>query len=261
MTRLLAVLAALLLVAQGAVPSVVHAKTKADASFAFPKDKPIKIILFRPDMEVASLGASGVPTPNPDWTADSRKYIADALKQTAAKRKIELAAMPELTGDDAAYAAEYQSLYRAVANSVVVHNYLIKLPTKKLPSGSKVKYAFDWTLGPGTKKLGEMGGGNYGLFIYGYDAYATSGRKAMQIFMLLASSALGGGFFPQGGQHFTYSALVDMDSGNIVWFNFYGSKKGDIRERAGAQERADILLSTLPLREGEVAPKTARKRS
>ncbi len=260
MARLLAVLAAMLFVVQGAMPSVVHAKTKADATFAFPKDKPIKIILFRPDMEVASLGASGVPTPNPDWTADSRKFIAEALKETAGKRKIELASMPELTGDDASYAAEYQSLYRAVSNSMMVHNYVQKLPTKKLPAGSKAKYAFDWTLGPGTKKLGEMGGGNYGLFIYGYDAYATSGRKVMQIFMLVASSALGAGFFPQGGQHFSYASLVDLDTGNIVWFNFYANKKGDIRERAGAQERANMLLSTLPLREGEVAPK-ARKRS
>jgi hypothetical protein len=259
MTRLLAVVAAMLFAFQGIGADVALAKTKADATFAFPKDKPIKIILFRPDMEVASLGASGVPTPNPDWTADSRKFIAEALKETAGKRKIELTSMPELSGEDAAYAAEYQSLYRAVSNSMMIHNYVQKLPTKKLPSGSKAKYAFDWTLGPGTKKLGEMGGGNYGLFIYGYDAYATSGRKAMQIFMLLASSAMGAGFFPQGGQHFSYASLVDLDTGNIVWFNFYGNKKGDIRERIGAQERADTLLSTLPLREGETPPKAARK--
>jgi hypothetical protein len=261
MKRLLAVVAAMLFALQIGFSGAAFAKTKADATFAFPKDKPIKIILFRPDMEVASLGASGVPTPNPDWTADSRKFIAEALKETAGKRNIEIAPIPELSGDDAAYAAEYQSLYRAVANSMMIHNYVQKLPTKKLPAGSKAKYAFDWTLGPGTKKLAELGGGNYGLFIYGYDAYATSGRKVMQIFMLVASSALGGGFFPQGGQHFSYASLVDLDTGNIVWFNFYANKKGDIRERAGAQERADTLLSTLPLREGEVAPKTVRKRS
>lgn len=257
MKRTFAVLVAVMLVLPGALPNVVSAKTKADQTFTFPKDKPFKIILFRPDIEVASLGTSGVPTPNPDWTKDARAFTLEAVQKNQAAKRTEIVPMPELTGDDAAYAAEYQSLYRAVSNSVMLHSYALKLPTKKLPNG---KYKFDWTLGPGAKRLGELGGGNYGLFIFGYDAYATSGRKMMQVFMLVASTAIGGGFFPQGGQHFSYASLVDLDTGNIVWFNFYASKKGDIRTREGAQERADTLLATLPLREGEVPVKPARRR-
>lgn len=251
-SRFLNILVAFFLI----MPGVAFGKTKSDSTFTFPKDGPVKIVLFRPDIEVASLGTSGVPTPNPDWTKDARGFIVDAIKQNQATRKTEIIPMPELTGDDAAYAAEYQSLYRAVANAMVVHSYALKLPTKKLPNG---KYKFDWTLGPGAKRLGQMGGGNYGLFIFGYDAYATAGRKMMQIFVLLATSAMGGGVFPQGGQHFSYASLVDLDTGNIVWFNFYANKKGDIRTREGAQERANTLLSTLPLREGEKPVKTARK--
>jgi hypothetical protein len=45
--------------------------------------------------------------------------------------------------------------------------------------------------------------------------------------------------------------LVDFKTGNIVWFNLYLNKKGDVRTREGSQLRADTLLSTLPLREGE----------
>ena len=240
-----------------ATPDAAMAKTKADSSFTFPKDEPIKIILFRPDMEVASLGTSGLPTPNPDWTADARKFLQDAFGKSQAGRSIEIVPMKDMEGDDAAYMAEYQSLFRAVGTSVMTHNYLQKLPSKKMANG---KYAFDWTLGPGTKRLGEMGGARYGLFVYGYDAYATAGRKALQIFTLIASSAIGFGMFPQGGQHFSYASLVDLETGNIVWFNFYGDKKGDVRTVEGAQVRADKLLSTLPLREGEKRPKPpARK--
>ena len=257
MKRVLAALAAVALVLPSITPTVAVAKTKADLTFAFPKDKPIKIILFRPDIEVASLGTSGVPTPNPDWTKDARTFTLDAVQKNRAAKQTEIISLPELTGDDAAYAAEYQSLYRAVSNSVMLHSYALKLPTKKMANG---KYKFDWTLGPGAKRLGEIGGGNYGLFIFGYDAYATSGRKAMQIFMLIASSAMGAGFFPAGGQHFSYASLVDLDTGNIVWFNFYASKKGDIRTREGAQERADALLASLPLREGEKPVKAAVRR-
>ncbi len=242
--RILAALVAFTLV----LPTALPAKTKLDQSFSFPKDKPIKIVLFRPDLEVASLGAGGIPSPNPDWTANARKYTLDSFQQSIGKRQFELTQMPDLQGDDVAYAAEYQSLYRAVANAVMTHNYLLKLPSKKLPNG---KYKFDWTLGPGAKHLGELAGGNYGLFVFGYDAYATAGRKAMQIFVLLATSAIGAGVLPQGGLHFSYASLVDLDTGNIVWFNFYGNKKGDIRTPEGAQSRADTLLSTLPLRDGE----------
>ena len=228
------------------------ARTKSDVSFSFPKDKPVKIIMFRPDIEAASLGASGIPTPNADWTADARKYIQEAVVQNRAAKDAQVVPMPELTGDDAAYAAEYQSLYRAVSTAVMQHGFVFKLPSKKQADG---KYAFDWTLGPGAKHLGELGGGNYGLFVYGYDAYATAGRKMMQIFILVATSAIGAGVLPSGGQHFSYASLVDLDSGKIVWFNFYANKKGDIRTREGAQQRADKLLSTLPLREGEVRKK------
>lgn len=239
------------------LPPAAFAKTKADASFSFPKDQSVKIALFRPEMEVASLGASGVPTPNPDWTADARKYALEAIVQNRKTSSMAVLPIGDLAGEDAAFVAEYQSLFKAVGSSMVLHNYALKLPTKKLPNG---KYKFDWTLGPGAQRLRDMSGGaDYGLFVYGYDAYATSGRKAMQIFMLLASSALGGGFFPSGGQHFSYAALVDFKSGNIVWFNLYADKKGDIRTREGSQERADKLLSSMPLREGEKPAKPVRK--
>jgi hypothetical protein len=238
----LAISAALLL----AVPA--FAATKADATFSFPKDKPIKIILFRPDVEVASLGTSGLPTPNPDWTADARKNLLAGLKASQGAKSNEVIELPELTGDDGAYAAEYQSLFRAVGSAMATHSFLNRLPNKKLPDG---KYKFDWTLGPGAKHLSEIGGGNYGLFVYSYDAFATSGRKMFQLFVLLATSAAGGGFLPQAGQHFSYASLVDLDTGNIVWFNIYGSKKGDLRTPEGGLERAAKLMSTLPLREGE----------
>lgn len=251
-----AAFAALLLMGTPITSAV--AKTKADASFSFPKDQPIRIVLLRPDIEVATLGAGGVPTPNPDWTADARKHIESALMKSQAGRGIEIVPMTELSGEDAAYVQEYQSLFRAVGTSVMVHNYAQKLPSKKQADG---KYRFDWTLGPGASRVGTLGGGTYGLFVFGYDAYATAGRKTMQIFMLLASAALGGGFFPQGGQHFSYASLVDLQSGKIVWFNFFADKKGDIRTVEGAQIRADKLLETLPLREGEkpVKKKVAKK--
>jgi hypothetical protein len=247
----LTALATVALIFSSVVPQCAVAKTKSDQTFTFPKDKPIKIILFRPHLEIVSIGTSGVPAPDADWTKNARQFTQEAFAKSPAMKFAQVVPMPELTGQNAAYAADYQSLYRLVNDTVFIHGFLLKLPTKRRADG---KYVFDWTLGPGAKRLGDMGGGNYGLFVYSYDAYATSRRKMFQFFMQGPA-----GLLSSGGQHFSYASLVDLDTGKIVWFNFYANKKGDIRTREGAQERADKLLSTLPLREGEVRAKPKRK--
>jgi hypothetical protein len=200
-------------------------------------------------VENGSVGASGIPTVDPDWTAEARKYLSAAIANNQTAKSHQTVPMPELTEADSAYSAEYQSLFRAVGSSMFTHSYLYKLPSKKMTNG---KYRFDWTLGPGARRLGEMGGGNYGLFLYSYDMRETGSRFLMRILVGAVTS-----YVPPGGMHSAYAALVDLDSGNIVWFNFYAVKKGDVRNPIGAQERADKLLSTFPLREGEAPVKPA----
>lgn len=243
----LAILATSLTVFGAAAAS---AQTLRDSRFRFPADGKIGIVLPRPSMEVATLGASGVPTPNPDWTSAARLNLVAALKQFAATKSMNVFVLDPATDDDEAYLAEYGSLFSTVSLAALYHSNYARLPTKKQPRG----YRFDWTLGPGASRLGEMGGGQYALFVKSYDAYATDGRKALQVFGLL----LGAGF-AQGGAHYTLAGLVELKTGNIVWMNFLPYNVGDIRTRQGSQVRADKLLSTMPLREGEKPAKAVRK--
>ncbi len=241
--RFLAVLAAAFMT----VPGVAIAKTKSDVNFVFPKDKPIKIAVFRPDVEVGTLGVAPIPTPNAEWTAQARKNIADALISNQTAKDNQLQFLPDIGGEDGAYLAEYQSLYRAVGSAMLLHSAFQKLPSKKMANG---KYRFDWTLGPGAARLGEIAGGaDYGLFLYSYDAHATASR--VLIGLLFTGQVY--------GAHSSYAALVDFKTGNIAWINFYLNKKGDVRTPEGAVERVNKLLSTLPRREGEAPVKSARK--
>jgi hypothetical protein len=238
--------AALVLVVSSA-PAPVEAKTKSDITFTFPKDKPVKIVVFRPDVEVGSLGTSGLPSPNAEWTELGRKNLADALKKDQAQFERDVVFLEEMDGEKGKLIADYQSLFRAVSNSILVHKYMgSKLPTKK--------GKFDWTLGPGVKQVGEIGGGNYALFLYTYDAYGTGGRKAMQIFALFAL----GSFMP-AGVHQSYASLVDLDTGQVVWFNVNLASAGDPREALGAEKRINQLLSTMPGRKAAVAAKATKK--
>ena len=57
-----------------------------------------------------------------------------------------------------------------------------------------------------------------------------------------------------GGQHFAYASMVELSTGNVVWFNVLRGSKGDVREAAGAQGMVDAIMASMPTRPGD-APK------
>ena len=225
------------------------AKTQLTEGYVLPSDKPVTIIILRPDVKVGSLTTGGVEEPNADWTATSRTNLAKALEANQKAAGNSVKPLADQIGDNAKVVDDYQNLFHAVSNAVLVHKYLPggKLPTKK--------DKFDWTLGPGASKLGDVGGGNYALLLYSHDSFGSSGRKAMQAAGLLGC-AIGFCMIVSGGIHFYYASLVDLQSGNIVWFNYLKSSAGDIRTVEGSQQLVDSLLSTMPKRaEPASAPK------
>jgi hypothetical protein len=148
--------------------------------------------------------------------------------------------MPDVTGDDAKVVDDYQKLFRAVSQSIFVHKFspLTRLPTKK--------DSFDWTLGPGAARLSQIGGANYALLLYTHDSFGTSGRKALQVAGMLGCALYVCVIVP-GGVHYCYASLVDLKSGDVVWFDFLPSSHGDIRHPDGAQAAIDRLLQSLPV--------------
>ena len=234
-----------------AVPNVAEAslasRSKSDASFSFPAGQPVTILVFRPDVQVGSLGMGGVESPNADWTAKARDNLAEALRANQQDRDHKVVFLMDQEGENARTVADYQALFRAVAHSVVTHKFGgARLPTKK--------DKFDWTLGPGAAKLGEIGGGNYGLLLYSHDAFGTAGRKVMQL-MLAGVYGLG----MQAGVHGGYAALVDLKTGNLVWFGIDAASGGDPRQPDGASKRIRQLLKTMPGQSATIAEKTAAR--
>lgn len=211
--------------------------------YALPADKPVTIVLMRPDMEVGELQAGGVVEPNADWTKAAREHLAKAMETAHKSRNIELKPIDEGQGDNAQVVADYEALHRAVADAIVTYKYYgAKLPTKK--------DQFDWTLGPGAQKLGEASGANYALFFYGRDNFASAGRKAMQVAGFLGC-LVGVCVITGGGQHVYYASLVELSTGNVVWFNVLRGSKGDVREADGAQGMVDAIMASMPSRPGE----------
>ncbi|MEO1044611.1 MAG: hypothetical protein AAFX04_04145 [Pseudomonadota bacterium] len=206
-------------------------KTAIKEGFTFAEDEEVRIVVFRPDVSVSSLSTAGIDEPNADWTEAARRNLTESLKRAQTEKGNELIFLDELEGADAEYLADYQNLFSAVTGAVVVH----KLFTDKLPTK---KDAFDWTLGPGVSRLAEIGGGDYGLFVYTDDAYSSAGLKVMRFLM--------GGVPPR---HIGYAGLVDLRTGDLIWINADIQMGGDVREPDGAEKRIKQLLEGFPLRE------------
>src|SRR4029079_10063053 len=156
--------------------------------------------------------------------AEARKLLGEALNRAQAARANEVVLMPELEGEQGAILPDYRALFRVVTGEVVAHKLF---PGNKLPTKRET---FNWTLGPGASQPAEIGGGDYGLFIYTNDSYGSAGRKAAQIFGAMM------GVYVQSGVHTGYAGLVDLHTGELVWINADLRMGGDVREPDGADK-------------------------
>ncbi|MDH7972305.1 hypothetical protein QH494_08940 [Sphingomonas sp. AR_OL41] len=224
-------------------PAMARQKQFTAAGYSLPADKPLTILVMRPDVQVGQLQTGGAIEPNADWTAAARTHLDEALTATSKARGIDLRPIGASSADSDRLVADYEALHRAVATAIIVHKIVgAKLPTKK--------DKFDWTLGPGAQKLGELSGANYALFFYGRDNFASSGRKALQVAGMLGC-LVGFCVIASGGQHDYYASLVELSTGNIVWFNLMRGSEGDVREGPGAQAMVDAILSSMPTKPGQ----------
>ena len=203
-----------------------------------------KILLFRPSVWVGSQSTGGMDEPNADWTDQARGHLLAEMKRRQSAFANEVVEEPELVGIDATVLSSHRALFGSVASSVVQYQFFKgnRLPTRK-------NKAFDWTLGSGTRRIAELTGARYGLFVSTHDAYGSFGRKAFQI---LAAGLVGVGV--KSGVHKGYAGLVDLETGNLVWLNADEAMGGDVRDADGMQKRVGQLLEDFPGLKAKPAP-------
>lgn len=228
--RLLALAACAVLAACATTTST---RTAAPAAVSAPNIGN-KVLVVQPDVQLAVLTASGLQEARADWSQQARGYLADAVQDEikGKARKVEVLDPAQSMGGRA---GQMLRLHDAVGQSIMAFNYgAIQLPTKK--------GAFDWTLGDGARVLGESHGANYALFVTAKGSWSSGGRKALWL-----GAAMLGVSMPLGGQQ-AFASLVDLRTGQIVWFNVAAAgANDDMRTREGAQTLAAALMKGSPL--------------
>lgn len=239
---------ALALVASVTLAGCVQTRQYADVEFEPPQGS-YKLLVMRPDVTVGSVTTGGMVEPRADWTEQARSGLLAALRTQQAARGGNIFIMEKrdsLAGIDPEMVAELERLHYAVGSSIALHKYSgAYLPTKR-------RKGLDWTLGEEAVALGRRTGYDYALFLHAEDSFASTGRVALQV--LGVAGCFVGFCAPNigGGGQFAYASLVDLRTGEVVWFNVMqagsqiaGIKMGDIRTAEGSAQLVDRLLERM----------------
>jgi hypothetical protein len=195
-----------------------------------------RILLMPLNVELSELSAAGLPEVKADWTDAANKFMIAALRDENTKRNVHMVEFDEdkAPADKRDDIQQLNKLHGVVGRSIMIHQYIqqLALPTK---DGK-----FDWSLGPNARTLKDVYGADYALFVYVRDSYSSAGRAAV----IVLGALLGVGI--PGGAQVGFASLVDLETGNVVWFNRLARPAGDLRTAPAAQETVQTLIAGLP---------------
>lgn len=196
------------------------------------------VVIIEPDIELSEVLAGGVQEPRKEWSETARRlYPAEVHRRLSAAgtRQVPDYDIPDDLPADSRL-LQILRLNEAVSFSILAYTS----PGNQL--ATKRGKRLDWTLGPGVEALQKTTGADYALFTYVRDSYTSSGRAALRVAALL----LFGGDIG-GGRQIGVTTLVDLHTGQVVWFNFLTKQTGDLRDQPGAEATAAQMLKDVPL--------------
>jgi len=226
----------------------VSTRQVADVEFQPPQGD-YSLVVMRPDVQVGTMTAGGLVEPRADWTEQARSHVLRALaaQQSGRGGRTRIVETREsVPGVDPRTIADLERLHNAVGNSILIHKYV---PGNGLATKRR---GIDWTLGEDAVRFGRATGMDYALFLYAQDSQASSGRTALQV-LGLAGCIVGFCAPVSGGSQVAFASLVDLKTGDVVWFNVLqtgggqlpGITFGDLRTAEGATQMVERLLGRM----------------
>lgn len=215
--------------------------TKQHAATDFkPPSGAYKVVVMRPSVNVSLLTAGGMLEPREDWSRNASEFVLAEL-QALHESRGGTARIVSFGADDVGdldLAARLDRLHEAVGRSILLHKYApgLGLPTKA--------NSFDWTLGQLAVDYGKASGQDYALFLFAEASYSSTGQLVLQAVAYIGC-VVGVCFIPPTAQQTAFVSLVDLETGDIVWYNRLVSTISDIRTPEGAHKLVEELFEDL----------------
>lgn len=205
------------------------------------------VVIVEPDIELSVITAGGLQEPRQEWSNIARQLFPAKVREKLAGRRVALKPDFDVPDDldPASQLGQVLRLNQAVALSITQYSVAgSALATKRDERG---RARMDWSLGPGVSVLREATGADYALFTYVRDSYATGGRQALRVLGIVVGVAMGGLLDIGGGAQVAVASLVDLRTGQVVWYNLLARQSGDLRDPAGADQTVQRMLTRLPV--------------
>ena len=197
----------------------------------FEEDNP-KILLMPIDIEICELTLAGMCEPKASWTNESRENIITSFKEILDKRNASLNEYDKnSTNEDV---NQIIKLHTQIGQEIINNEYgPFKLPTKN---------EFDWSIGKEAQILRKEHKSDYAIFIFFRDQYSSTERVLYNI----VTAVLFPGIIPIGGSQLAFASLVNLNNGEITWFNGYYRSFGDVRDLESARATIEKLFEEFP---------------
>lgn len=230
--RVSGALSATILSACLTVPTLGAAKEQAPPA---PTEPPLKVLVLPVDFDVLEFSASGMIEPVPKSTTEAEAALLDStIRVLKLTKKFQIIDLPAMSDAEKELLKEHVALYKL---SAFTAGQMIRLGG---PAWKAKQKNLDYSIGDGIKFLVERSGADAAVLVAGAQVNSSGGRVAM--FLLLAAAGVA---IPLGGSQ-TTAAIVDLNTGNIKWLEERMGTKGNIRERAGADQTMKALVGPYP---------------
>ena len=197
----------------------------------FDKERP-QILLMPVDIEICELTIAGMCEPSASWTQSSKENIIISFEEILNTRNAILKKYNKNKQNDEII--QLIKLHTQIGQEIINNEYgAFELPTKK---------EFNWTLGKKVKLLKQKNNSDYAIFIFFRDQYSSTKRVIYNI----VTAVLFPGIIPIGGSQIAFASLVDLNNGEITWFNGYYRSFGDVRDLENARNTVNKLFEEFP---------------
>ena len=202
---------------------------------------PRKMLLLPADIRVHEISAGGVVEKVDDWTISASNHAMKSVREIAGSKNLfEPKEVPALADSDKQVLDQHLALYELVAASADFSKSGPFAPWRERAKN------FDYTLGPGLRELAERSDLDAAVIVIGSDYISSSGRKATMALGILAAALTGVAVIPVGGTAYVSVGVVDLKSGNLLWFATSRGQTDDLRQEQQVRAVLEKLFTGYP---------------